>query len=144
MTLMEGIDAKDTTLFFHNNKWWLFTSIILYKSSVFSYSELFLFYSDQLFTSNWKQHPLNPVVSDHKSSRSAGCIFISENKIIRPSQDCSKEYGRAINFNQITKLSETEYEEIVLSKIESDEELTFRGAHTYNCNSNIEIIDAYK
>ena len=141
--IMENITAKDTTLFFHKNKWWLFTSVIVMNNATVSYNELFLFYSDDLFSSNWQSHPMNPIVNDHKLSRPAGRIFIRDNKIFRPSQDCSGIYGRALNLNCITKLSETDYEEVSISKIEPIWSKNIKGIHTHNSSNKISVIDAF-
>ena len=121
----------------------MFTLVVLYKNETFDYSGLFLFYSDQLLTDKWKSHPRNPVVSDHKFSRPAGNLFMSDDKIFRPSQDCSGEYGRAININLVTKLNETEYEEVLLSRIEPEPDSLYSGAHTYNSSNEAEVIDAF-
>lgn len=141
--IMENINAKDSTLFFYDNKWWLFTSIIEKSTSTISFNELFLYYSNDLFTSNWQSHPKNPIVSDHKLSRPAGKIFIDDNKIYRPSQDCSVMYGKALNINCITKLSETEYEEELIKKIEPTWDKKIIGTHTYNFNEKIIVMDVF-
>lgn len=143
MNLMENIAAMDTTLLFHNNKWWLFTAVN--ESSNFpDFVELFLFYSTDLFTTEWMPHPGNPIVSDVRNARPAGSIFMHENKIYRPSQDCSGRYGSAYNLNQIIELSETAYEEVLISKTKADWEPGLKGTHTFNFSNNFIIIDAYR
>jgi hypothetical protein len=139
---MENISATDSTLFFYNNKWWLFTAVDELNSSAIPFSELFLYFSDDLFSGNWKSHPMNPIVTDIKTSRPAGRIFVLNNKVYRPSQDCSGSYGKAINLNQITKLSETAYEEINVSKVEANWSNKLIGTHTFNFNNKITVIDA--
>jgi len=141
--IMENISSRDTTVFYYNNKWWLFTSIIELTTTTLSFNELFLYYSNDLFSSDWISHPENPIVSDHKLSRPAGKIFIKENKIYRPSQDCSGIYGKALNINQITKLTENEYEEIPIKKIEPNWNKKVKGTHTYNFNDKIIVMDAF-
>jgi hypothetical protein len=140
--LMKDIYAVDTSLFFYNNKWWLFTSIDELNNNLFD-NELFLFWADDLFSNDWKSHPDNPIVSDPKLARSAGRVFIYENKIYRPSQDCSGRYGKAINLNQITILTETDYEETLISKVEPSWDNKLKGCHTFNFDNNIIVIDAY-
>jgi hypothetical protein len=143
MNLMENVKAKDSTLFYFNKKWWLFTAIN--ESSVSSdHVELFLFYSDDLMTSNWKPHPQNPIVTDIRTARPAGRIFTQDDKIFRPSQDCSVRYGRALNILQIVTLNETAYEEVLDSKTEVDWSSKLRGIHTFNSDKNFSIVDIYK
>lgn len=144
MNLVEGIEARDTTIFFYAEKWWMFTSVVLYKNETFDFSGLFLYYSDELICNRWINHPQNPITCDHKFLRPAGNIFISDGNIFRPSQDCSGEYGSAININRVTVLSETEYKEEFLSKIEPPQNSNFSGAHTYNFSQEIEVIDVFQ
>lgn len=142
MCLMENIKAVDTTLFFYQGKWWLFTGISENEGS-FPEVELYLFYSDNLFTKEWHAHPKNPIVSDVKNARPAGKIFIKDGQLFRPSQDCSKGYGYGFNLNQILILSETEYkEECVISVIPNWDKRIF-GTHTYGIEGKFNIIDAY-
>ena len=70
-----------------------------------SFDELFLFYADELLTNHWKPHPKNPVVSDVKSARPAGSLFFYNNKLYRPSQDCSFRYGYATVINEIIEMN---------------------------------------
>jgi hypothetical protein len=141
MNIMDSVSAVDTSVVFHNNKWWLFTCIDETYNQGHYFNDLFLFYSDDLLSGNWKSHPLNPVISDIKVCRPAGRIFKDGNSIFRPSQDCSGYYGRALNFNQIMTLNETEYEEILVNKVSPDQNSNFKGTHTYNSNEFIEVID---
>lgn len=142
MNLMENISATDSTLFFYNNKWWLFTAVDEMNNPSVPFSELFLYFSDDLFSGHWQSHQMNPIITDIKTSRPAGRIFILNGKIYRPSQDCSGGYGKAFNLNQITKLSTKEYEEILISKVKPDWDRKLAGTHTFNFDSNISVIDA--
>ncbi len=142
MNLMENVKAKDTTLLFYNNKWWMFTAI-KETNSFSDYLELYLFYSDAFNTTNWLSHPQNPISSDIRYSRPAGKIFFHNDKLYRPSQDCSIRYGRALNISQIIKLSETEYEEVLVSKFEADWHSKLKGVHTVNHDNNLSVLDAY-
>lgn len=142
MNLMENRPAMDTTVFFHNNRWWLFTAAN--ESSRFpEYLELFLYYSNDIFTTNWTPHPANPIVSDIRNARPAGRVFIQDNKIYRPSQDCSGLYGKAYHVNQITNLSETSYNEIIISRTEADWDPRLKGTHTFNFDKDILVTDAF-
>jgi len=143
MNLMENIPARDSTLFFYNSKWWLFSSVIVMNCPTMSFSELFLYYSDDLLSSNWQSHPKNPIVSDHKISRPAGNLFLNNDKIYRPSQDCSGHYGKALNISCITKLSEAEYEEVLVKKIEPTWNKKLKGTHTYNFDDKVIVMDVF-
>lgn len=141
--IMENISAVDSTLLFHNNKWWLFTSVDDTESISGGSTELFLYFTDDFFSGSWESHPCNPIISDIRKARPAGKVFIRDNKMYRPSQDCSIRYGRGFNLNEIITLTETDYDEILLKKVEPDWDKQLKGAHTYNFDKNFTIIDAY-
>lgn len=137
--LMTGIYAVDATLFEYENKFWLFANVKTEGGS--SLNALHLFYADDPLSSKWTPHPRNPVVRDLRSARPAGRIFSQDGKLIRPSQDSSRRYGYAIQFNRIVKLNENEYSE--------GRESTFapRGgktiaSHTFNQAGDMTVIDA--
>lgn len=142
-SLMIDLNAVDTTLLNYNGKWWLFTVIDKINSSLDGSPELYLYYSEDFLSDNWISHPLNPVVSDIRTARPAGRIFTHEGKLYRPSQDCSGRYGKAFNINQILTLTESDYEEVQVIKVEPDWDKKLRGAHTFNFDNGFTIIDSY-
>jgi hypothetical protein len=142
-SIMKDVNAVDTTVFNYNSKWWLFTVIDEINSSLDGSPELFLFFTDNIISGNWISHPLNPIVSDIRNSRPAGKVFIHEGKIYRPSQDCAGRYGKAFNINQILTLTETEYEEVPIKKVEPDWDKSLKGTHTFNFDADFTVIDAY-
>jgi len=142
MCLMENLCAVDSTLLFYRGKWWLFTGISENEGS-FPEVELFLFFTDDLFTRDWKPHPLNPIVSDVKKARPAGRIFSRNGKLFRPSQDCSKTYGFGFDINEILVLSETDYQEESAISVRPDWDKKISATHTYGTVGEFQIIDAY-
>jgi len=141
MNLMENVSAVDTTLLFYKNKWWMFTNIVE-NDGASSFDELFLFYSDDLFTNVWHPHPLNPIVSDCKAARPAGKIFIENGILYRPSQNCSRRYGYGFNINEITLLDEKNYTETLVSSVKPNWDKTLIGTHTFNRVNSLHVIDA--
>jgi hypothetical protein len=141
--LMTDLSAVDSTVFYHAGKWWLFTSIDQTDNSVGNSTELFLFFTDDIFSAEWHGHPLNPVISDIRNARMAGKIFVENGMIIRPSQDCSVRYGRGFSLNQITKLSMEEYEEKEIIQVEPFWDKNIRGTHTFNFDKDFTVIDIY-
>ena len=140
MCLMKNINAVDTTLFFYKNKWWLFTNIIE-NPGASNLDELFLFFSENLFSEKWIPHPLNPIISDVRNARSAGKIFMHKGRIIRPSQDCSKRYGFSTKLNEILMLDEKHYEEIPMDNIKPNWSRNIKATHTFNYVNNFTTID---
>jgi len=142
--LMKDIYATDTTLFYYNKKWWLFTTLDQTDGISGGSTELFLFFADSPFTDSWTSHPLNPIVSDERIARCAGNLFIRDKKIYRPSQDCSVRYGRGLNINRIIKLNEHEYEEELVREIKPGWSKKIKGMHTVNLVKDLIIIDTYE
>lgn len=140
-SLMEGVEALDVTIFYYNNKYWLFCNI-MEKEGSSNYDELYLFYADRLITQEWTAHPLNPIVSDVTKARPAGNIFIMNEKIIRPSQNCANYYGYGMTMNEILVLNEHEYQEQTLEHIEPNWEKNIKRTHTFNHTEGLTLIDA--
>ncbi len=141
MNLMENVRAVDTTIFFKDNRFWLFANMPE-LNGVSSSEELFLFSRDDLFSGKWESHPCNPIVSDIKSSRPAGRIFYHGKKLYRPSQDCSFRYGYSTILNEIKILNEKEYLEEKISAITPDWNNDVLGTHTYSSENGLSVIDA--
>ncbi len=139
--LMTNIDATDTTLFHYNYKWWLFTSKVELQNKELVHTELFLYYADDLFTDTWTSHPCNPIVGEISRSRAAGRIFEYNGSLIRPSQDCTGGYGKAINFNEITIINTHEYRERLLTRISPGWDERLSGMHTFSQDGNFCVID---
>ncbi len=99
-----------------------------------------LFFADAL-TGPWTPHRNNPVLSDVRRSRPAGLLFYDEGRLIRPSQDCGKAYGYALVFSEVLTLTETEYEERQINRIEPGLIAGCVGTHTYNRAEQFEVVD---
>jgi len=143
-SIMKDINAVDTTIFRYDGKWWLFTLIDKIDSSLAVSPELYLFHSDDFLSDNWISHPMNPVVSDVRSARPAGKVFIRDGKIYRPSQDCSGRYGNSFDINEIVSLTTDTYEEKQIKKVRPEWDPTLKGTHTFNEHEGFTIIDVYK
>ena len=141
MNLMENLHAVDTTVHYYENKFWLFVNI-KENNGASAWDELFLFYSDELLTTRWIPHPQNPVISDVRQARPAGPIFTYNEKIYRPSQDCSCTYGYATNINEIIVLNETEYKEKKITTIFPEWNKKVTAVHTYSQADGLVVIDA--
>jgi hypothetical protein len=78
--------------------------------------------------------------------RPAGPIFRHNGSLIRPAQDCSDGYGKALRFHEITAVGEGEFREHLLTQvtpaqIQSDWKRQPKGIHTYGQSEKYEIID---
>ncbi len=141
--ILSDVEAVDSTLIKHNDKWWLFTNI---KDGVgaSTQDELNIFFADDLFADEWKPHPKNPVVSNVKYARMAGRIMNDNGILIRPSQNGSYYYGYGLNFFEIITLNEWDYEEKLKATYATEWDDRLTKMHTFNSIENLSIIDLMK
>jgi hypothetical protein len=128
--LIDNFTGADATLWFQDARWWLFVDVK---------DELHLLHADSP-RGPWQQHRGNPVKSDARSSRPAGRIFRHGQDTIRPSQDCSVQYGREVVFNKITKLNICEFEEVEIGRLRTP----WNGntaCHTFNQVGGVTVVD---
>lgn len=136
--LLSDVHAVDATIQKVNGRFWMFAGVS--NGSYSNSDELCLFFADAL-VGPWKPHRNNPVLSDVRRSRPAGLLFYEEGRLIRPSQDCGKAYGYALVFSEVLTLTETEYEEREISRIEPGLIAGCVGTHTYNRTERFEVVD---
>jgi hypothetical protein len=142
-TMLSDIKAVDATLYQRDGRWWMFVSVAA-KEGFSLNDELHLYYCGDFRTDTWKPHPKNPLVTDVTRARPAGSLLEVEGKLIRPAQNCSGVYGRGLVMNEITKLSETEFEERVIQQIRADFADDLVAVHTFNRSQRFTVIDAIK
>ena len=140
MNLMEDVLAVDATLLQRDGKWWLFANVAEHEGSS-PWDELFLFHASDFRTMDWTPHPLNPVISDCRSSRPAGCFFEMDGRLYRPSQNCSVRYGYGFNLSEVQVLTETAYEEELVTSVEPDWDPRLLGTHTFNATGRLFLSD---
>jgi hypothetical protein len=132
--ILEGSKAVDSVVFRHDEIWWLLTTFDGAGTSM-SQSELHVYFSPELESGNWEKHPKNPVIIDSYKGRNAG-FFMDRKRLIRCSQSMQDyQYGRKLNFHEITKLTIFEY-------LETDLDLgNFSYSHSYDTKYGISVID---
>jgi hypothetical protein len=142
-TLLEGWRAVDATVVRHDGRWWLFACVAEtpFEDGGREFNELFLFHAEAPL-GPWTPHRQNPVVTDVRSARPAGPLFVHEGRLVRPSQDCAAEYGHRIVFNEVLRLDPDVYDEAPLSALHPDWAPALRGCHTYARAGRLELLDA--
>jgi hypothetical protein len=140
-TLLGDVRAVDPTLVETEGKLWLFVNIAEPGAAIDD--ELHL-YSAMSLDGPWLPHPANPVVSDVRRARPAGRVFNVNGDLVRPSQDCSRGYGRAVVLNRIDVLSPEEYAETPIARIEPTWSAGLIGTHTYNATGQVEAVDGLR
>ena len=128
--------AVDSTVFELDGKQWMLTLRFCE-----GHEELTLFSLDEKGSVGG-----TVVAADDLNKRPAGKPFTQDGKLIRPAQDCTESYGCALNFYEVTEVSENRYEERLVRKIRpeeirSDLKNTPAGLHTYNMSDSYEVVD---
>jgi hypothetical protein len=136
-TLFSGVLAWDPTLWIDNAGFWFFVTLIDPPAAG---PQLYLFHADSL-TGEWQWHPANPICTDERRGRGAGALLIVDEKLIRPSQDCTLTYGYSFTWNEVTKITPEEYEERPLITVLPDWSPGLQGTHTYNRANGVEVVD---
>ncbi|MGH6737165.1 MAG: glucosamine inositolphosphorylceramide transferase family protein [Methyloceanibacter sp.] len=137
--LLDRVLADDATLVEHGGRLWMFAGVRDWQAS--SWEALGLFHADTLF-GPWHAHPGNPVLLDPAASRPAGALFMHQGRLIRPAQDCRARYGAGLAFARIDRLDEEGFAQEVVARTAPETRGT-KGLHTYNCASEVEVIDLF-
>ena len=126
-TIVPDFAGVDSTVFRHDGRWWVFCTE---GAEGWGSTRLHAWHADRL-TGPWIPHALNPLKTDVRSSRGAGCPFTWKDRFIRPAQDCSRAYGGRVALNEVLRLTPTEFEERTVSWLEPDPDGPFpHGLHT--------------
>ena len=90
----------------------------------------------------WHPHPRNPVVSDVRGARPAGPLIRDGSRLLRPAQDCSGRYGRAVVFKEVLELSRSAYREVEVARLEPDWLVDNLATHHYATGERWTATDA--
>lgn len=141
-TLMRDVEYVDATLFPHQKKWWLLATM---KRGVFALNrDLFAFWADHPFATDWKPHPANPIVRGLTRARPAGRVFELNGKLYRPSQDCLIRYGYGLGLNEIVLLDEQHYQEKLITEVKPDWEAGIRANHHIDWHAGTLVMDTQR
>jgi hypothetical protein len=138
-TLMADLPLADCTLAEIGGKWWMFANAAVPGASY--WDELHVFHAPSPM-GPWTPHRRNPVVSDVRTSRPAGALFQRGGAWYRPSQDCSRSYGCALNIQRIRRIDESTYEEETVGRLLPEWAPGLTGIHTVNAMGGVTVIDA--
>ncbi len=135
-TLIDNVQAVDTTPLKTENGWYLFTSEVV-KGADYN-DELSIYKSSDLIHSPFEKLYDEPVISDVTKARMGGHFIQKDNDIIRVSQDCGKRYGHKVKLNKVIQI-EGGYKEEALETIGPSQGGI--GFHTYNKDHDMIIGD---
>ncbi len=135
-TLIDNIQAVDSTPLKTDDGWYLFTSEIVKGADC--NDELSIYKSQDLLTEPFTKLYENPVISDVTNARMAGHFIKRDGELFRVSQDCGKRYGHQANINKVLQI-EGGYKEERVETIAPD--FGALGFHTYNQDHDLIVGD---
>lgn len=113
----------DASLFHYNDKWWMMAMGVSPHPN-----SMHLFYAEDLL-GEWREHALNPIIKNNPViARPGGRVYQKDGRLIRFTQDGSKNYGRRLAACEITQLTTTSYSEVNLKEVFAASEIP----HTWN------------
>ncbi|GAB6905986.1 conserved hypothetical protein [Desulfosarcina cetonica] len=102
-TLLAGRRFADTSIFRHDDRWWLFTDSGNTTLRLFGAAEL---------GGPWKEHPRSPLIRKNPSiARPGGRVVTHDGQLIRFAQDCYHHYGDKVWGFSISELTRKTYRE---------------------------------
>jgi asparagine synthase (glutamine-hydrolysing) len=127
----------DSSIFRYGDSWWMLTS----PQVVPGHAPITWLLRSERLTGPWRFHPGGNVAADVSVARGAGAPFTYNGRLIRPSQDCSRAYGRALLFNEVETLGEAPYRERTIYRVEGGWLPKLEGVHSYTRAGEWEAID---
>jgi hypothetical protein len=116
--LLEGVPARDSTVFHFDDRWWLFCTVAGTDTHAL-WANLHIWHAPEPW-GPWEPHRLQPAKKDIHSSRPAGRPFTVDGVLYRPAQDCWPRYGVRTVINRVLTLTPDDFAEEVCSSIEPD------------------------
>lgn len=108
MTLLEGREYVDPSVFHFDDKWWLLTGD---GTPPYWSDTLRLYYAMDLM-GPWFEHPKSPIIEGNAHiARPAGKVLVLNDRIVRYAQDCYPKYGTRVRAFEITDLTTRRYHE---------------------------------
>lgn len=129
-------ELHDATLVAHAGRFYILASKRAFASS--SWDSLHVYSADRL-EGPWLPVPGNPVLVDRTASRSAGVLYLTEDALWRPAQDCSGGYGSALTLARVTRLDRDGFTQEPIGHLRL--EGASAGPHTVNVSGTLELLD---
>lgn len=148
--LMSDINAVDTMVFPHEDRWWMLTNAaakIDPESDVGSEhcSRLRAFYSDNPLSENWQTHHQKTLVFDSDIGRNGGLLFDSDNRPVRVRQKQGFHlYGLGYSLATIHELTPEAFNEETIVEISPHFFPDISGCHHMHSNQNYTVYDYVK
>jgi hypothetical protein len=136
--LLNGIEAADATIFEHAGRFWM-TSVT--RDGIGGYSDTLAIHHAQDLLGPWEEHAQRPVLMDSRFARPAGAVVAVDGALVRPVQDCSTGYGKALALMRIDQLDAENFAQTRTALIEPGPKWPGTRLHTINRAGRLECID---
>lgn len=142
-TALDGLSPVDSTMFQHQDKWWLLTNLSDHHAFEDHCSELYVFQVDGPALKSVVPHKTNPVVIGSAIARNAGRVVSRNGRLYRPSQNNSRGiYGFGLNIMEIEQLDLENYRERMVRTFTPDFKKGLCGCHHFDAAGGRFILDA--
>ena len=139
-TLISDVSAADTIIFQKDSNWWLLTNIDSSGLGDHS-SELHIFCSKTLLSSEWKRCSSQPVVGSSLCARNGGLVLDGSDVFRVAQRQGFSSYGEAISVKKIVHLAEDGYAEAPELTVDLHFDGKKRNCHHLSSNSRITVFD---
>ncbi len=135
-TLIAHFAANDSTIVQHGGRWWLFCT---------DYDRGFdralcIWHAPDLM-GPWRQHSGNPVKIDNSAACCAGALFVHDDTLYRPAQDCSSGYGNSVALQRVDRLSAGGFSERTIATVRPQRGRYGDGLHTLSPLGDWTLLD---
>jgi len=139
--LLRGVSAADTMLIKRHNIWFMLTNLnqFLFSDHL---SQLHVFWSDKLRSSDWKPVSPLPVVNSSRIGRNAGILYGKNGDWFRVRQrQAFNQYGAGFSIAKITHLDLDGYSEESFAEIEPVFFDNLKGTHHMHGVDDFTVFD---
>ena len=132
--------AIDASVIRHGGKWWMFYA--LPGPDGRAMRELHVAHADML-TGPWTPHTGNPVRSGLCSARPGGTPFVHEGTLHLPVQDCTEDYGKAVQVLRVDTLTTEAFSASPVARFTADGlyDAYTDGLHTLSACGAVTVLD---
>jgi hypothetical protein len=111
--LLVDVDAADSVVVRHADRWWLFTSV---RDGSDEPRHLVIYHADDLLAGEWQPHPVNArrLYADRSCGTgrcAGGIVSLADGTLLRPVQWSQHHYGEGTKLMRIETLTPDEFSE---------------------------------
>ncbi len=136
-TRLLDFPCVDSSIFHARGAWWMVTS----PRVVPGHAPITWLLRAERLTGPWTFQPGGLVAADASVARGGGGVVQDGTRLIRPSQDCSSVYGRALLFNEMSSIDADCYREQTICRIDAEWMPGLAAVHSYSRAGEWEAID---